>query len=90
MSMFGDTKNDFVVAGELTEKRLLTSPKSDWKGYVLKIAVKGATLEIHVSEEEYNRAVEQSHYHITGDIGTQGTRTQLTAKQIKRLSEKAA
>ncbi|MCA9232672.1 MAG: hypothetical protein KDA57_18630 [Planctomycetales bacterium] len=90
-SLFGQVRSEFSVIGELIDKRIVTSEKmKDWKLHILKVAAKGCTLEIQVSEEEYDRAATECAYQIVGSLGVEAGRTKLLGKVVQRLEQSKA
>lgn len=41
--------------GQVVECKALTSKKSDWKGWMIRVQVLGATLEVMCSEDAYGQ-----------------------------------
>jgi len=90
-SLFGEVRSDFYVIGELQSKRIITSEKmKDWRLYIFKIAAKGCTLEIEVSQDEHSLGIIKSPYQITGAVTVEQGRTKLIADVVKLLGGKTA
>lgn len=55
------------ITGDVVDRRELTSEKNKaWRGYVVKVAVVGATLEVQVSEAEFKSLGVGEHVQLAG------------------------
>lgn len=72
------------VTGQVAERRMLTSQKNaEWRGYVVKIATTGLTLEINVAEREYSMLADGMVVVATGRFEDQAGRLKLSAQAIE-------
>jgi hypothetical protein len=86
-SLFGEVRAVFEVVGEMVDRRIVTSDKQkDWKLHILKVAAKGATIEVQATEQQFNEAVLKAPYLVTGYITVENGRTKLIAEQAKQLT----
>jgi hypothetical protein len=81
------TDGEFPIHAQTTwiiEKRELKSPKnSEWRGYVVKLAVTGSTLEINVVADQFNAVKEGGAYTCRGRFEDQRGTLRLMAVGIE-------
>ena len=78
---------EFVIVGELMERRLVTSEKQkDWQLYILKLSGKACILEAQVSKEIFESAVKGEAYQVMGQLSANAGRTLLLAEKVELLT----
>ena len=66
-------ESTFKISGDVTDRRELTSDKNKaWRGYVVKVAVVGATLEVAVNEEQFKSIGVGESITVAGRIDRRG------------------
>lgn len=81
----------FQVEGLIAERRELTSAKNaTWRGYILKVATIGSTLEMNCTAEQFNSVADGDGVACQGKIEDQAGRMRLTLIVMKKTGEKAA
>jgi hypothetical protein len=84
--LFGQVRAAFELVGELSDRRIVTSPKApDWKLHVWKICSKGSTFEVEVPIADYERGIVDGAYALAGKITVESGRTKLVAQKITPL-----
>jgi hypothetical protein len=70
--------------GVVTERRTLTSPKNkDWKGWALKVATLGATLDVSVDEAMFKQIGEGQQVELAGRFEVRDSIPRLVATKLQ-------
>ena len=81
----------FQIEGQIAERRELTSAKNaTWRGWILKVATIGSTLEMNCTHEQFMSVVDGEMVACQGKISDEAGRMRLTLVVLKKTGEKAA
>lgn len=64
---------EWIISGIVTERRELTSSKNaSWRGYAVKVASLGATFDLQVTVEQFNKLAQGELLQFRGTFQEQG------------------
>lgn len=84
--MFNNVGAQFMVAGEVIEKRTYKSEKSHKEFWYLNIAGKGETFEVQVSQDDFDRFVKDQGVKVVGRLGMAFNKIILIAEKCEALT----
>ena len=86
--MFDQLVATWKIAGLVSERRELTSPKNaTWRGYIVKVASLGRTFELTVSDRDFGTLGEGQVVTATGHFDEIGGRLKLIADKIQQVQQ---